>query len=315
MAMSRFTMIFVCFVLRTIGQAQELQMTLSIDWDKAPVYLRYTDTTQQTNTPFLLITYQNLTGSDIYFKKLNGDRGFLPVRAKEGVFTVLHQIAAMKDGYETLRITTKPSTRRYDVDLQVPSAFYSDDFIYDLKIHSTNKYNDSTDRMEVGIELLNDILAKQAYLNDRNTGKQLVFFDYPGKKTVPYSKLPTDLDLIVDSRKNIKAFVSEDSSKFPLEHYKPAFCFLKNKEIYTEKINLLPLLVIGGTYHFTLTNQEFQSHVSVFLKNLNPRDAKEMELPKRVGSYNLFLGRPNTNEVSITFDKKMDPGYSVIGKK
>lgn len=319
MAMIRYILVVVfCLILKTDSYAQGLRITFSVNYDNTPVYIRYLDSVQKTGSPQLIITYENLSGCDLYFKKIVGENELLPVQSKTGIFMVAHTIASIKEGNEKITIETQSSNQVFDVDFSIPFQFYENDFIYDLKIYLRNKRQQVShyNSIEVDIELLNDILAKQIFLNRNDSGKQLIFFKYPRKKILPYSDVSNAMWLAKPSQKHFKVAMENDSSVFPVEQYKSTFCFLKKNESYIEKVNLLPLMVIGGTYNFTLKNQVLKDYLNVYPADLlSGKSPIKMKLPKYVGTYSLYTGTLKANDLSVTFEGKKVNGYIIIGKK
>jgi len=318
-----FVATLFCLASTFVCYGQNLRIELSIEWDHKHIFLRGYKDNQRRGTPYLIITYYNLGQHDIYFKKISGNRyneNLLPI-ACDQPFMFMHSIVPIRTGKaKYLHIVTNPPSSLFEIDMSNSKQQYFNKMTrtgQDVLYHSWEIRTQKDSLLDLftalDIEIINEILSRQLFLNEYDPCKQLVFFDYPNKETIPY----LDTYKKIKAKNNFITFSSNsDTTRFPVEEFKNDFCFLKKGDKYIEKINLLPLMLIGGSYTFTLINHVFKRYIYIY-----PTDEPEYNrfikflLPKQIDGYQLYTDNFIANDISISFDSKNNKGFLVIGKK
>jgi hypothetical protein len=91
-------------------------------------------------------------------------------------------------------------------------------------------------------------------------------------------------------------FIFED---YPNDNVRNQFVFLKPGESYTDTVNLIGFLLIGGNYTFKLSRDVLKNYVLG-----EPLHEIKIYLPSHIKEYKLYDGEIRTNEVRISLKKE-----------
>lgn len=309
MVIKMFIWLFL-FMTAYAGYSQDLSINISTEISKEYVYFRKHENSYKVNIPYLLIHYKNSGNSNIYFKKLVLDSQILSFPNKEDIFMVAHKIEKLKTGQnKIIKVETYPSETKFFVCISNPEQkfFIRNNILYALDLNQVQACNWNTIEPLFfdQIALLKEILTWQFYLNKLYPNKEIVFFDYPNKNIISFSEIEK------------KPFVGKDSNTintandyaFSLEKFENEFIFLKKNEVYTQRLNILPFLLIGGNYKFYLGKYKFQDSIKIYNDKI-PNFIK-FKLPDEYHNYKLYTGEFQTNSTNIIFDN--DKGAIFIG--
>lgn len=305
--------LFSClvFITNLTCYSQNLYIHIKAELSNEYIYLRKNKSRDKINIPYLLIQYKNSNDHDIYVKKIVEDNEVMSFSGKEDMFLMLHAIEALKRGQESISTDTYTSDTEFFVDISNPrQEFFLKDSgsLYSIglfQIQTTNwKLVDPLFFDDIG--LLKEVLDAQQALSKIDSTKQLIFFDYPHKKVIPFVKVT----------KNVKGKTTDmtyDNSgcTFPLEQFKNQFVFLKKNEEYIQRVNILPFFIIGGTYDLSLAKHKFENYLRIL--NDKSLDFTEFKLPDTFDNYKLYTGEFKTDSAHIIFDNKK--GFTILGNE
>ncbi len=98
---------------------------------------------------------------------------------------------------------------------------------------------------------------------------------------------------------NNKIDINKESIMSQLKDF---FIFLKPNQIYSDSYDLTGFKILGGNYNFILTNIELVDSVeTVFLED--EKVYKKEKLPMKINGFNLYVGKVNTNNISVNFSQ------------
>lgn len=292
------------YIIASASHSQSLEIHLKAELSEEYVYFKIEEKRVKVNVPYLLVKYKNLGNEAIYFKKiLNEDVISFP--EKERVF---HTLNGLREGKQYFGIFTNPPETKFLITISNSDQEY---FIKNHSLLPLNLYNiqiegelDPLFFEQVG--LLKEIIVSQSNLD---SNKQLAFFDYPEKKIVPY--IGHYADTTIEGHK-----VAVDEGDFPVDQYKGLFIFLKKNEEYSQKLDILPLLLLGGNYCFSLAHYRFENCIKLYNSGIDDSGKPyftKLRFPEKCGGYYLFTGDYISNDTCITFNNKK--GMMILGNK
>lgn len=312
MAIKNFFLLSLCLA-NFISYSQSLKIDITLDSaSNEYVYLRKNNERYKVNIPYILIKYNNFTDTDIYLKKIVTDDDVISYREEEAVFLIPHMLAEFTSGRaKSIRIDTYPTDKKFFINIGNAKQEYliENNGLFSFNLYQIQPVNcDSINPLFFDqIGLLKEILNAQNYLNSIDSSKEFVFFDYPNKMVIPFSL--TGVNDIGANSKNL--FLNDSTRTFPVEQFENQFVFLKKNEVYTQRINILALLLIGGTYNLSLEKYKLENYIKIY--NDKIPDFIKFKLPDKFRNYKLYTGDFETHSASAIFDNKK--GVIILGSK
>lgn len=219
--MKAFVFFFLSTFIPLSSYPQVVSVELSVEWQLEQVFLRMLSS-YALPVPYLLVTYRNLSNENVYLNKVIPDEYFLP------------------NTYSGLLNTEM----QYDERVLNIGDYSKDKYVYSLNYFSAEFCStDQTTDHELAV-INNDladlymVLSLQKLLNEQGMQKQLRCFIYPDKEYVTYRKAAEMLG------------VHQTRSK------KNEMMFLEAKEFKQQKISLLGLMTVKGSYCIEIANPE-----------------------------------------------------------
>lgn len=292
------------YIIASTSHSQNLEIHLKAELSEEYVYFKIDGKRVKVNVPYLLVKYKNLGNEAIYFKKiLNEEVISFPERER-----FFHTLNGLREGKQYFGIFTNPPETKFSITICNSEHEY---FIKNHSLSPLNLYNiqiqgDSDPLFFEQVALLKEIIVSQ-YKLDIN--KQLVFFDYPQKEIVPY--IGHFADTNIEGHK-----IAVDENDFPIDQYKDQFIFLKKNEEYIQQLNILPLLLIGGNYCFSLPNYKFENYIKLYNSGIDDSVKlyfTKLKFPEKYGDYYLFTGQYISNDTCIIFNNKKR--MTILGNK
>lgn len=301
----RLTLPFMLFLIWTGGNSQDLEVHLNIESNNEVVFLRIDGKRAKTDVPYLSITYKNIGNSPIYFKKILSQ----DVISFPGNELIIDDDIDLIQGKKYLKVFTNPMNTEISIGFSNPENGYIIDSssLILLNTYNVRIKNTSAPSFFSQVGLLKKIIASQLALDTKN---QLAFFDYPQKKIIRYQSRFEGFSL--------EGHTVSDNGYFPVSKYENQFIFLKEKEEYTERLNLLPLKLLGGTYCFFLNHYQFDSYLKIYNSGIN--DSLKpyftiLKLPEKFKNYHLFHGEPLYKDTCIQRRFNNDKKIFILGRK
>lgn len=305
--------LFIFLVLISLSvrsHSQNLKVSLVVEISDEYIYLNRNGLPEKTVIPFLIIKYDNNTGRDIYLKKLLRDEKIISFPTSTFIM-VAHTLQGLaKDEKVNFEYNTQSEKNKFHVDIaKVNQEFFvgHEGQLYDLDMFRIRPLSsDSVSLLLLyDISVLKEILYAQSYLNARDSAKQFPFFAYPMRQAIPFFEVNETPSIF--RKVNDDEFI-DNTGKFRVSDYMSEFVFLKSGGSYSQRINILPLYLVGGSYHFHLDKETFGD--SITIRRLNPEKFYSMNvvLPDIVHGYTLFTGQIDSAGCDVIFDQPAGRG-------
>ena len=279
-------MMFAIFLSPLISQeniyGQGLSVELSIEWTRGsiPFEVRKEGGYDSVLIPVLEVTYRNLSGRSVYLRKLIDD----------------------SEDFPTLTSSSINST----MDYADRALKYINRAGNDYIVHIGRPWeilNDSTDAlMEHEMDEINNdlfeiysVLKIQHLLKENGIKKRLSCFRPDGNQVIGYREARRLLGENVVMSNAFEAEVAHLSEELILTKWSSEFLFLKDREVFTQKFDLIGFFLVAGNFNFQMSNTKVLDHVV--------RQNQMIYLPKHVDGYELYEGTFYTSSVSIRIDE------------
>jgi len=235
-------------------------------------------------TPYLNITYQNLSNKDIYFKKLD------KCQKVECYPNALASKISTNFNDDLNKNIKKDKLNVYKVFLDA-KPLYAETY-FDIE---NAKTIEKQGKEYITIAPMRDIIEERFYtmvgiaqlqclLKKYGQNVQLEYFKYKKRKNI--SVFEAEKWLLENNFVEIKnidnVFINETHS-IDISHIKDYFIFLKKGESYTEKINLIGLKLLGQNFEFDYRNLKFDNYEEKY--NFNLKKMERYYLPKNVDGF------------------------------
>jgi len=292
------------YIIASACHSQNLEIQLKAELREEYVYFKIDGNRVKVNVPYLLVKYKNLGKEAIYFKKILNE-GVISFPGKERLF---HTLNGLREGKQYFEIFTNPPETKFSITISNSDQeyFIKNHSLLPLNLYNIEIHGDPDPLFFEQVGLLKEIIVSQYNLD---TNKQLAFFDYPQKEIVPY--IGHYADTSIEGHK-----VAVDENDFPIDQYKNQFIFLKRNEEYTQRLNLLPLLLLGGNYCFSLAHYRFENCIKLYNSgiddSLKPYFSK-LKFPEKFGEYYLYTDEYISNDTCIKFNNQK--GMLILGIK
>lgn len=252
------------------------------------------------DVPFLKVTFQNLTGKNIYFKNPYQPKGQYPPIVPASMINTSMDLA------DQVRLSIIHQLgKSFIVEIEDGWSIYTE------KTYSVYQRGEAyvSDAINDDLHNIYKVLLTQQVLNELGFGKQLSCFKYYGKGVIKYSQafelIYTEKEKRGKVKKDIEYLSSDSISEDMVsKEYRDEFIFLKEGETYETEVSLIAFYIIGGSYEFIIPVNNlkgfFMSHKLV-IKDGKTEPFKTIELPKSVEGYTLFTGDFLTNSVKVNF--------------
>ncbi len=293
--LNKILLLIFCFYPAK-GFNQNLSIGFSIEWrnEIQSMALSPMQKNESVNLPYLVITYRNNTTNPIYFRSVIGsDEQFLPFPS-DGMINSPRDLPEMmlKQGKHKLNVFEVKST-----DLRHFGRMW--------EIFSSGKkeVDYTTEIINYEISDIQQALTIQKLLDSNDTGKRLSCFLDSTKEVISYKEAISVIGEIQNNNEIKFEFNSKDfDNNIMNNEVKGQFIFLKKDEVFIQKYNLLAFYILGGTYSFSLFENELSDYVlgdAFFDKGKERWIYKKIKLPKKVDSFMLFKGHIQVNPITI----------------
>lgn len=289
----KLNLFFLFYLIANACHSQNLEIQLKAELGDKIVYLKIDGKRVKINVPYLSVKYKNLGKEPIYFKKIMTE-DIISFPEEE---SFIHTLNALREGIQYLDLFTNPPHTKMSITLVDSNQEY---FIKNHSLVPLNTYHiqiqgDPDPLFFEQVELLKEIIVSQSNLD---SNKQLVFFDYPKRQIVRY--IGHYVDTTIEGHQ-----VAVNETDFPIDQYKNQFIFLKRNEEYTERLDLLPLLLLGGDYCFSLAHYKFENYIKLYNSGID--DSLKpyftiLNFPKKFENYHLYSGAFLSNDTCIKFN-------------
>lgn len=285
--MKKLIIIFILGIFTNIIYAQNVSVEFSIEWQNELSYsikeLEKTD----IKPAYLILKYRNISDKPLYFSKIT-----------EGIFDLPDLLL----GRAVYRFDNMPFTY-YQNDTCKP--YFTVGFRPNSYYYSWFSWN---------------------FRKDTICGERFVFFEYSmldEKGNLPEPiVVENKTDGLFDNLNNIYTdiynrfypefideknnFYEEDITEYNiLKKFRDRFVFLKPKETFVAKFNLIGFQLVGGNFTFQLDSVKSLNYVNVELPKEDKyakSEYKQKKLPQKVGEYELFTGDFVSNKTSVYFE-------------
>lgn len=255
---------------------QTFSIEISVEWKRTDTRLNAGSIKPgQIVSPFLKVTYRNMTGEDIYIARVT-DNDY------PGGITGL--MNTQKDLAMRVKDHSDYSDEVFIVEIGDVWDVMEPD-VASLKVRETAAIND---------ELWNiyTVVKTQQQLNELGSQKQLACFGYPNREVLSYR----EAQALIGVRGYDRGFLNVDTTALSasevLELYSNQFIFLKEGETFEQSIDLIGFYMLGGEYTFRLGNEQVPASVI-------GKGGQNVNLPGYINGYRLYRGRFLSNSVGI----------------
>ncbi len=277
-------MAILVFMAGFNSYSQGLSVELGVEWQRQDIRFDVPPLlpNKSATTPFLKVTYRNLTEDKLYFRRI--------VALKTGYPSIGHGsfIKTEMDLPDQVKRHLDFSGSSYNVDLSSLNDYWD---VYNELADRSQSY--TKDAINGGLSKIYEVLRAQKLLDSLAPDLQLSCFSDPNKKTIQYMEAWNSYLYEISGAQMDFAFLEKDLTETDIKNaFQSKFVFLKPGEEHTDEIDLIAFYILGGDFTFRVIDDQLRGYfVGV--------DAELLEFPSLVDGYKLYKGTFLTSSAGI----------------